>query len=158
MASSTKRQATASDGKLGDAKHSALQNGTSERSRDADKESRKEWMYEEKVGKCMRACISTMKHLLLAATLQWRSWEREGAVMLADWFLQGKTQGPVSKKRLLEKWQKFKTEGKSKVSLVSRFCLACISLVVLCLPCQASAAEATPAVTGLATGVMCNLS
>ena len=33
-----------------DAKASKLPNGTSERSRDADKESRKEWMYDDKVG------------------------------------------------------------------------------------------------------------
>ena len=73
MASSTKRQARASDGEQGDAEHSALQNGTSERSKDADKESRKEWMYEEKVGKCIHACRIAMKHPLLAATLLWRS-------------------------------------------------------------------------------------
>lgn len=60
-ASSTKRQAKASDGKQGDAKHSALQNGTSERSKDVDKEARKEWMYEDKVGECMHACRSAMK-------------------------------------------------------------------------------------------------
>ena len=54
-ASSTKRQAKATDSKQGDGQHSALQNGTSERSKDADKESRKEWMYEEKVRFCMHA-------------------------------------------------------------------------------------------------------
>lgn len=38
--------------------------------------------------------------------------------VLADWCLQGRTLGPVSKKRLLETWQKFKTESKSKVNLI----------------------------------------
>lgn len=54
-ASSTKRQAKAPDSKQGDGKQSALQNGTSERSKDADKDSRKEWMYEEKVRIFMHA-------------------------------------------------------------------------------------------------------
>lgn len=36
--------------------------------------------------------------------------------MFSDQLLQGKTLGPVSKKRLHEMWQKFKTDSKSKVN------------------------------------------
>lgn len=43
--------------------------------------------------------------------------------------LQGKTLGPVSKKRLHEMWQKFKTDSKSKVS--ANF--ICIRVIAACI-------------------------
>lgn len=54
-ADGAKRQATAAASKRVDARPSRLPNGTSEKVRDADKDSQKEWMYEDKVGHCMYA-------------------------------------------------------------------------------------------------------
>ncbi|KAL3136940.1 hypothetical protein ABBQ32_006546 [Trebouxia sp. C0010 RCD-2024] len=53
-ADSSKRQAKATNSKRVDPNVDRLLNGTSERSRDADKESRKEWMYDDKAADYLR--------------------------------------------------------------------------------------------------------